>query len=144
MAAMCKATLSHLGLASLAADSTARGGCTDEALAASTAANNLYQDSGFAQIVECVSEEVLYCHSLALGLAGQTEQAARYLKRAYDETMRKHALLPQESTYRRTYLEQIPLHQEIRRMYTNRLGVLLGEAGEGHVIDSQPPEGPGH
>jgi hypothetical protein len=37
---------------------------------------------------------------------------------AYTEMMRKYQLIPQESNFRRTYLENIISHQEIRTAKT--------------------------
>jgi len=34
--------------------------------------------------------------------------------------MRKHDLIPTESPYRKTYLENIPLHQDIQAAYTKQ------------------------
>ena len=45
---------------------------------------------------------------------GRQAEAAEYLQRAYDEMMRKHDLIPPDTPFRRTYLENIPLHRAIR------------------------------
>jgi len=68
------------------------------------------------QVVECTSEEILYRHSQALAANEQLATAAAYLKRAYQEMMRKHTLIPADSPFRNTYLE-IPLHREILAAY---------------------------
>jgi hypothetical protein len=78
--------------------------------------------------VECTSEEVLFRYSQALAANDQPDLAIRYLRRAYDEMSRKHSLIPVDSSFRRTYLEQIPLHREIRAAYASRVGSILGNA----------------
>lgn len=72
---------------------------------------DIYQHFGFVQIIECVSEEILFRHSQALAVNGREAEAAEYLQRAYDEMMRKHDLIPSDSPFRRTYLQNIPLHR---------------------------------
>lgn len=116
MAAAVQMTVAQLGLARLRADDAgARAHHAGQALGASQTALNLYNGFGFAQIVECTSEEVLYRHSQALAANGRADEAAEYVRRAYDEMMRKHALIPPDSHFRQTYLENIPLHREIRQ-----------------------------
>jgi hypothetical protein len=61
-----------------------------------------------------VSEELLYRHSLALDLNGLEAEATEYRQRAYDEMMRKYDLIPSDNPFRRAFLENIPLHREIR------------------------------
>ena len=78
---------------------------------------DIYHWFGFVQIIECVSEEILFRHSLALAANGRKAEAAEYLQRAYDEMMRKHDLIPPDSLLRRTYLENIPLHRDIHAAY---------------------------
>ena len=121
MAAACEAAAAHFGLARcLAADESAgaeREGHLRQALEASQSALNLYEEFGFAQVVECASEEVLFRRSQALAANDRQAEAADYLGRAHEEIMRKHALIPPDSPFRRTYLENIPLHREIRAAY---------------------------
>jgi hypothetical protein len=120
MVAACESAAAHLALAECLTDETGRP--TDagrqhhlhQALQSSQAALDLYQSFGFVQPIECVSEEILYRHSLALAANGRQAEAADYLRGAYDEMMRKRGLIPPDSHYRRTYLENIPLHREIR------------------------------
>lgn len=131
MAALSKAVIARLGLAqAVVGQADLRKRHLAEALAASSQAYEIYQAFGFAQVVECVSEEVLFAHSQALVANDHSDLAVRLLRRAYDEMMRKHALIPPESHYRRTYLEQIPLHRDIRNAYASRVGSLLAEAGQ--------------
>jgi hypothetical protein len=67
--------------------------------------------------VECTSEEILFRHSLALAANGRAEEAADYLEQAYDEMMRKQALIPADSPFHTSYLVNIRLHQEITARY---------------------------
>jgi len=145
MAALCKATAAHLKLAVLAKDAaTARPGIVYDHLSSAqqTAqqALHLYQMFGFVQITECVSEEILFRYSQALTANEQPEEAIKYLRQAYDEMARKHALIPADSYFRRTYLENILLHQEIRAAYAARVGLILTESGQVPHL-SHIPEG---
>jgi len=122
MAAACEASNTHLKLASYYRESN-----KDEywkhlrqALESSQLALDLYQHFGFVQIVECTSEEILYRHSQALAVNGHATEAAEFLKRAYEEMLRKHGLIPIESPFRKSFLENIELHREIRAAYTAR------------------------
>ncbi len=117
MAAACESAAAHLGLARCAADEAERQAHRRQALESSQAALNIYQHFGFVQIIECVSEEILFRHSQALAANGREAEAAEYLQRAYGEMMRKHNLIPPDSPFRRTYLENIPLHRDIRAAY---------------------------
>jgi hypothetical protein len=85
-----------------------------QALETSNVALGHYQSFGFVRPIECTSEEILLRHSLALVANGHDLEAAEYLRQAYAEMMRIHDLIPPESPYRRMYLENIPLHREIR------------------------------
>ncbi len=127
MAACTKVTVAYLGLAHTVPDREQE--YLALALEAAERAHEIYQAFGFAQIIECVSEEVLFRYSQALAANQRQDQAQRFLRRAYDEVMRKHALIPPDSHFRRTYLEQIPLHREIRAAYAARIGSILTDAG---------------
>jgi len=118
MAAACESAAVHLGLAECAADEAEREAHLRQALESSQAALDIYHHFGFVQIIECVSEDILYRHSLALAANGHAAEAAEYLQRAYDEMKRKHDLIPPDSPFRRTYLENIPLHRDIRAAHT--------------------------
>jgi tetratricopeptide (TPR) repeat protein len=121
MAAACEASEVHLQLVRyLTARGEDAGGELAQALADSRAALDLYQRFGFVQIVECTSEEILYRHSQALSANGQTAAAEEYLARAYAEMLRKAELIPAESPFRKTFLENIPLHRIIQNAYLNR------------------------
>lgn len=114
MAAACEATAAHLGLAHSAADAAEREAHRRHALHASQTALEIYEQFGFTQVVECLGEEILYRRSLALAANGQEAAAHSCLARAYGEMMRKHALIPADSPYRVTFLENIALHRAIR------------------------------
>jgi tetratricopeptide (TPR) repeat protein len=114
MAAACESAAAHLGLAEYAADEAEREIHLRQALELSQAALDIYQHFGFVQIIECASEKILYRHSLTLAANGREAEAAAYFQRAYDEMKRKHSLIPPDSPFRRTYLENIPLHRDIR------------------------------
>lgn len=124
MAAACEAAAAHLGLGGSLLDSqgatsekSERKGHLRQALEFSQTALIIYKDFGFAQIVECTSEEILFRHSLALAANGRAEEAADYLEQAYDEMMRKQALIPADSPFHTSYLVNIRLHQEITARY---------------------------
>ena len=115
MVAACEATAAHLGLAmGLTGQSEHH---YQQALSDSQTAVDIYEEFGFMRPIECISEEIYYRHSLALAANGQAAASARCLKHAYEEIMRKHAMIPEESDFRRTYLENIPIHQEILATY---------------------------
>jgi predicted ATPase/class 3 adenylate cyclase len=114
MAAACEATMAHLGLAELTAAEAERQAHLQQAQGSSQMALEIYQHFGFVQIIECVSEEILYCHSQALAANGAEAESVDYLWQAFGEMMRKHALIPPNSPFRRTFLENIPLHLEIQ------------------------------
>jgi len=121
MAAACESSAAYLGLAGLLHDEGARLEHKRQALEASQKAFDLYQSFGFVQIVECTSEEILFRHHLALEANGRSIEAAEYLERAYREMMRKHDLIPAESPFRKTYLENIQLHRDIQTAHVRQL-----------------------
>ena len=124
MAAACEASDTHLKLARHFA-----GKNQDEhqkhitqALESSQQALDLYQHFGFVQIVECTSEEILFRHSQALTANERHDEAADFLKRAYEEMIRKYELIPEASSFRKTYLENIQLHRDILSTYKPKSG----------------------
>ena len=121
MAALCEASAAHLKLAQLFDErqetSPERKPHLTQALEASEGALRIYQQFGFVQLVECTSEEILYRHSKALTANDRTPEAAEFLERAFEEMMRKHALIPSNSPFRKTFLENIELHREIPVAY---------------------------
>lgn len=113
MAAACKIAFSHLSLAKVVENQEERQTHLRQALEASRRALDIFYSFGFVHIIECVSEEIFFRHSQALAANGRQDEAAEYLQRAYDEMMRKYNLIPRDSHFRQTYLENIPLHREI-------------------------------
>jgi class 3 adenylate cyclase/tetratricopeptide (TPR) repeat protein len=130
MVAKCKATAAHLKLAEITADEGVRRDHVRRALETSQVAVDIYSSFGFVRPVECVSEEVLFRHSLALKANGRNEGAARYLRRAHDEVLRKHALIPSDSRFHDTYLRNISLHREIKAAFESGQGFVDSE-GDG-------------
>ncbi len=118
MAAACEATAAHLALADYLTDNNRGQEHLSQALESSRMALSIYEQYGFVQVVECTSEEILYRHSLALKANKNRTESRELLNRAYDEMMRKHDLIPADSSFRRTYLENIALHREILNSYT--------------------------
>lgn len=118
MVAACETAAAHLGLASVP-DMAApeRDEHLRYALEASGNALDIYRQFGFTQITECTGEEIMYRHSLALAANGRHEEAQDMLKSAYREMMRKHGMIPADSPFRRTFLENIKLHRQIRAAY---------------------------
>ncbi|MEA2008587.1 MAG: hypothetical protein U9O54_05665 [Chloroflexota bacterium] len=113
MAAACKIAFSHLSLAKVVESQECGQAHLHQALESSQKALDIFHSFGFAHIIECSSEEVFFRHSQALAANGREDEAAEYYWRAYDEMMRKYNLIPEDSHFRRTYLENIPLHREI-------------------------------
>jgi predicted ATPase/class 3 adenylate cyclase len=114
LAAACEGAVAHLGIAQQSQDETARQTHCQQALGLSQIALDIYQQFGFVQIIECVSEEILFRHSQALAANGREDESLHYVQRSYDEMMRKYELIPADSPFRRTYLENIELHRNIR------------------------------
>jgi tetratricopeptide (TPR) repeat protein len=121
MAALCEASETHLKLAKSFTGreemDSERQSHLGRALEASQAAVRIFEQFGFVQLVECVSEEILYRHSRALAANDRAQEATEFLERAFDEMMRKHELIPRNSPFRKTYLENIALHREIPVAY---------------------------
>jgi len=114
MVAACEAAAAHMGLARMLGGEDERRYHLNLALESSQLALDIYRSFGFVRPIECTSEEILYRHSLALRANGHAVEANAHLRQAFDEMMRKHDLIPPDSPFRRTYLENIPLHREIR------------------------------
>jgi class 3 adenylate cyclase/tetratricopeptide (TPR) repeat protein len=119
MAALCEASAAHLKLAQLI---TGLGGGDWQphllqSLQDSEAALQIYQQFGFVQLVECVSEEILFRHSQALAANDRGDESSDFLERAYEEMMRKYELIPADNPFRKTFLENVALHREIRIAY---------------------------
>jgi class 3 adenylate cyclase/tetratricopeptide (TPR) repeat protein len=118
MAAACQAALAHLELARITPGEKDRSAHMKEALESSAVALETYNQFQFVNIIECSLEEVFLRHSQALAVNGMTEDSGKYLEMAYTEMMRKYEMIPSDSHYRRTYLENIPCHREIRAAHT--------------------------
>jgi class 3 adenylate cyclase len=123
MAASCQAVHAHLKLSQLGSDPATRQNHLAQARHSSQNALNIFEAFGFAQTIVCTSEEVNYSHYLALAANDLQEEARDYLFLAYKEMMRKYEMIPWESEFRRTFLENIPLHREILASYTLSLGL---------------------
>ena len=118
MAAYCESAAAHLGIMRLSSDVVERETHAQQALESSQKALETYEWFGYINIIECCSEEIYLRHSHALTANGRQEEAAHYLEMAYDEMMRKHAMIPADSPFRRTFLENIAVHREIRAAHT--------------------------
>jgi predicted ATPase/class 3 adenylate cyclase len=121
MTASCEAAEAHLALARKLRgpkNAESRGEHLRQALEASQTALNIYEQFGFVQVVECTSEEILFRHSQTLAANNRKAEAGELLKRAHEEMLRKLAFIPEDSVYRRTFLENIQLHREITAAYT--------------------------
>jgi len=114
MAAACESAAAYLGLARRLTDEAECRSHLHQALQSSRTALDIYQQFGFVQIIECVSEEIFFRHSQALAANGYQSEADKYLKQADEEMTRKHVLIPIDSSFRNTYLENIQLHRAIR------------------------------
>jgi predicted ATPase/class 3 adenylate cyclase len=125
MVAACESAAAHLALGGFLPGSQGAANQTAErkehlrqALECSQDALNIYKDFGFTQVMECTGEEILFRHSLALEANGHAEEAAEFLKQAYNEMMRKRALIPDSTPFYQSYLENIRLHREITARYS--------------------------
>jgi hypothetical protein len=122
MDADCEASVAQLRLAQYdsnhdSASDMERQAHLAQALESSQSALKLYEQFGFVQVAECTSEEILFRHSQALAANDHAAEAAEFLGRAHAEMMRKHDLIPADSPFRTTYLDNIQLHQEIQTAY---------------------------
>lgn len=89
----------------------------EESLAKSQQALALYEDFGYTNAAEITGEWILYRMGQAMIANGQRTEALPFIKRAHDELMRKHDLIPEESPLRQTYLENIRHHRQIQASY---------------------------
>jgi class 3 adenylate cyclase len=117
IASACQASAAHLNLSALQTSREKRKDELQAALDAARRAYDIYASFGYLQIIECTSEEVFYRHYRALAANGQRLEASQALARAYEQMMCKYELIPEDSPFRRTYLENIPLHRDIRAAY---------------------------
>jgi hypothetical protein len=116
-AAACESSSIYLKLAGCAASESRRREHLSNALQCAEEAVNLFKEFGFIQVTECSSQEILFRCSQVQAANGQTIEAAEYLQAAYQEMMRKHKLIPDDSPYQKTFLEKIALHKEIASAY---------------------------
>ena len=130
MAAACEVSAAYLRLGVFVKDDAERQYCRQQALEASRHSLEIYQQFGFAQIVECFSETILYRHSQALKANGLLDESRTFAEKAYSEMMRKHDLIPLKSPFRKTYLNQIKIHQQIREEYYLNAAEELTQASE--------------
>ena len=114
MAAASEASVAYLKLAQISTSETERQMYNQKALETSQLAVDTYHMFGYVNIIECTCEDIYMRHSQALASNGFQAESAEYLQMAYAEMMRKHDLIPEDSFYRRTYLENIESHREIR------------------------------
>lgn len=77
----------------------------------------IYEEFGYTNASEITGEWILYRMGQALIANGQREEALPYIRRAFDEMMRKHDLIPAESGYRQRFLENIVHHRQIQSAY---------------------------
>ena len=89
----------------------------EQSLMKSQQAVSIYEEFGYTNAAEITGEWVLYRMGQALIANGQRTEALPYIKRAYDEMMRKYELIPEDSHFRRTYLENINHHRQIQASY---------------------------
>ena len=122
MAAVINACQAYLGISQILHQSDDRSGSTyykKKAIEASGLALKTFQEFGFTQMVEVVSEEILYYHGLALKESGNSRQSDEYLEKAYKEMMRKYQTIPEKSIYRDTFL-RTDLHRLILHDYEEK------------------------
>jgi hypothetical protein len=117
MAAAYEAAHAHLKLAQIYAGQEGESWHLNEGLSAAQRALAIYSRFGFTQIIECVSEAILYRYSQALVAHNRTIEAIDYLEQAYKEMTRKASLIPADSPFRDSYLTAIPLHRAITADY---------------------------
>ncbi len=118
MAAACEAAAAHYGLARLAVNDPERQQQIQDALVTSQIAIDIYNQFNYINIVECSLEEIYLRRSQALTAGGKSVEAEQYLELAHAEMMRKHDLIPVDCLFRRSFLENIPYHREIRAAQT--------------------------
>jgi hypothetical protein len=113
MVVACKLAQTHRLLSQVVTGNEARTMHRRQALDLSQAALDGYRSYGFVRPIEATSQEILFRHGQILLLNGQDTAAHDYMQRAYDDMTEKHALIPENTLYYRTFLDNIPLHREI-------------------------------
>ena len=84
-----------------------------KSLEKSELAVSIYEQFGYTNASEITGEWILYRMGQALIAQGRRPEALPYIRQAYEEMMRKHDLIPAESPYRQTFLENITHHRQI-------------------------------
>lgn len=128
MSAACAATQTRLKLARLSTSESNRLEHLKEAKITSQMSLDVYHSFGYVNIIECSSEEIYLRQSQVLAAFEQDREAAEFLEKAYSEMIRKYDFIPVESNFRRTFLENIDYHREIRAAHAaSALAKLSGE-----------------
>ncbi len=78
---------------------------------------SIYEQFGYTSAVEITGEWVLYRMGQAFIANGRRPEALPFIRRAYDEMMRKQNLIPEGSSYRQTFIENIVHHRQIMSAY---------------------------
>jgi hypothetical protein len=95
-----------------------------------------YEAFHYVNIIECSCEEIYLRHSQALAANDKKDEAAKYLELAYKEMMRKHDLIPADHYYRRTYLENLDYHREIRAAHTAAEMAKMSQKRNGNQVSA--------
>ncbi|MBN2046743.1 MAG: AAA family ATPase [Anaerolineaceae bacterium] len=85
----------------------------EKALIKSELAVNIYRQFGYTNASEITGEWILYRMGKALIANKREEEGKQFIDEAYNEMMRKYELIPEESHYRKTYLQNIAHHRQI-------------------------------
>ncbi|MBN1873293.1 MAG: AAA family ATPase [Anaerolineae bacterium] len=117
MVAACQAAIAHLKLARFCSETSEQMQHRYGALQEAQVALDIYQRYGFVQVIESVSEEILFRYGQALAANQRSSEADIYLHRAYEELLRKAAFIPLDCAFYHTYMENILLHCEIQAAY---------------------------
>ncbi len=115
MAAAIKAAQAQLRIARILKGREDMGGYDHyrhRAIDSSGLALDTYNDFGFTQIIEAVSEEILFYHGLALKANEHPAEAESFFQKAYQELMRKFRMIPEGSHYRKAFMT-MSLHDKI-------------------------------
>lgn len=138
MAAASEAAEAHMSLARLSGNESERAQHLALALETSKIALDVYLSFGYVNIIEISAEEIFLRRSQALSAAGQQEEAAEMLERAYNEMIRQLEYIPSDSPYRRSFLENLTCHREIRAAHTAAtLAKMLPGRGNGAPAGSR-------
>jgi len=90
-----------------------RKGHLQQSLTKSELAVSIYDKFGYTNAAEITGEWIVYRMGQALIANGRRAEALPFIRRAYEEMMRKHDLIPEDSPYRQTFLENITHHRQI-------------------------------